>query len=526
MTHYLLKHIKYYYSDLASRELYVKLKALQYMCEDLKTLISQNPNDYTFKEKAYLYYLGVPYKKCYCGNLVHLDNDKNIFKQFCSVKCRNKSPILRSQISKTWTPEKRRIKSEKTKQTCLEKYGVSNVMQYTPIKEQSVSKSIFHNKHFQHEMTHMRSNRSDEEKQRIQQKIRYTTQSNHGVHNISLKHIHLENLNKQYIEDTFIQDNVFDRLAFQEYFGLHSTTCHKILKRLQVKYDTSKSSGELTLKQILRKNNINYISNDRSLGIELDITIPGHNIAIEYNGTYWHSYGLNNVNDKQGDLKYNKYRHYNKTQICEQNNIRLFHVNEYELFDPIKREIWKSVLLNALNKTPNKIYARKCIIKELPTREAREFIDNNHLQGYVQSSYKFGLYYNNKLVQVATFSKSRFNSYDYELIRLCGLINYNIVGGASKLIKYFKMHHKGSLVSYANRRWSQGKVYSQFKLINVSQPSPHYIKQDKILNRLSFQKHKLPTTLEHYNPELNSTQNIINNGYRILYDCGNLTYLC
>ncbi|MFA7129457.1 MAG: hypothetical protein WC136_09830, partial [Sphaerochaeta sp.] len=244
------------------------------------------------------------------------------------------------------------------------------------------------------------------------------------------------------------------------------------------------------------------------------------------NGTYWHSYGLNNVNDKQGDLKYNKYRHYNKTQICEQNNIRLFHVNEYELMDPIKREIWKSVLLNALRKTPNKIYARKCIIKELPTREAREFIDNNHLQGYISSSYKFGLYYNNKLVQVATFSKSRFNSYDYELIRLCGLINYNIVGGASKLIKYFKMHHKGSLVSYANRRWSQGKVYSQFKLINVSQPSPHYIKQDKILNRLSFQKHKLPTTLEHYNPELNSTQNIINNGYRILYDCGNLTYLC
>lgn len=224
MTQYLLKHIKYYYSDLSTREVHVKLKALQYMCEDLKILISQNPNDYTFKEKAYLYYLGIPYKKCYCGKLVHLDNDKNVFKQFCSVKCRNKSPILRSKISENWTFEKRRIKSEKTKQTCLEKYGVTNAMQYAPIKEKSTSKSIFHDKHFQHTMSQMRNNRTDEEKQRIQQKIQYTTQRNHGI---SLKHIkHLDDLNKQYIEQTFIQGDVFDRVSFQEYFGLHSTTCH------------------------------------------------------------------------------------------------------------------------------------------------------------------------------------------------------------------------------------------------------------------------------------------------------------
>ncbi|MBR4315953.1 MAG: hypothetical protein IKP65_03150, partial [Alphaproteobacteria bacterium] len=61
-------------------------------------------------------------------------------------------------------------------------------------------------------------------------------------------------------------------------------------------------------------------------------------------------------------------------------------------------------------------------------------------------------------------------NYDYELIRFASKIGYQVIGGASKLLSYFRKQYKGSIISYADRRYSNGKLYEAigFKLIGKS----------------------------------------------------------
>jgi hypothetical protein len=118
---------------------------------------------------------------------------------------------------------------------------------------------------------------------------------------------------------------------------------------------------------------------------------------------------------------------------------------------------------------------------------------------------------------------------EYELIRFCNKKYLSVVGGASKLLKHFEKKYKPkSLLSYANRRWSKGNLYHKlgFELQNISKPNKFIINlTDKTLhNRLEFQKHKLKDKLESYNPNLSANQNIINNNYRIIWDCGNYVF--
>ena len=74
-----------------------------------------------------------------------------------------------------------------------------------------------------------------------------------------------------------------------------------------------------------------------------------------------------------------------------------------------KKDIVKSQILNLLNKNTEKIFARKCYTKEVSVKETRKFLDSNHIQGFVGSQIKLGLFYNDELVSLMTFGKPRKN---------------------------------------------------------------------------------------------------------------------
>ena len=69
---------------------------------------------------------------------------------------------------------------------------------------------------------------------------------------------------------------------------------------------------------------------------EIDIFLPDYNIAIEINGSYWHS-------SAQKTRSY----HFNKSKRCEALGIRLIHIWDYEWDDDAMREKIK-MLLNYL----------------------------------------------------------------------------------------------------------------------------------------------------------------------------------
>ena len=261
------------------------------------------------------------------------------------------------------------------------------------------------------------------------------------------------------------------------------------------------------------------ISNDRKVlnGNELDILIPSKNIAIEYNGLYWHC-----------ELKKPKNYHLNKTEECEKKGIRLIHIFEDEWLS--KPEIWKSMLNNILGLTNEKIYARKCTIKDVETDEATTFLKKNHIQGWCPSQIKLGLYYNNELVSLMTFGRSRHfignGKAEYELLRFCNKINTSVIGGASKLFHYFvKTYDPESIVSYADRRWSVGNLYNKlgFTFVHNSKPNYYYIVGTERKNRFNFRKSIL---VEKYNCPVDTSERefcMKQKWYRI-YDCGTKVY--
>lgn len=255
---------------------------------------------------------------------------------------------------------------------------------------------------------------------------------------------------------------------------------------------------------------------------EIDVFDPINNVGFEYDGVYWHS--TNYVEE----LNKFKYKHLSKTEECSKSGIKLYHIFSNEWFNDRTKNIWKSII-NNLYGSNNRIFARKCITKEITRETSNLFLNENHLQGEDKSSIRYGLYYNEELVAVMTFCKSRFDKkYEYELSRYCNKLYINVVGGAGKLLNMFinKVNPK-SIVTYANRRYSNGKLYETlgFKKIGNTAPNYYYFKSGDILHsRNSFQKHMLSSKLPSYDSNKTEFENMFMNGYKVIFDCGNIKY--
>lgn len=182
------------------------------------------------------------------------------------------------------------------------------------------------------------------------------------------------------------------------------------------------------------------------------------------------------------------------------NNLRIIQIFEDSWL--AKKEIIKSRINNLLGKS-NIIYARKCKVKIInDSKIVGEFLDKAHLQGKIGSAVKLGLYHNDKLVSIMTFGSLRKNlgqkstSDSYELLRFCNILDYNVVGGASKLFNYFVNTYKpNSIISYADKCWSnsQDNIYTKLglKYVHESDPSYFYIIGTQRKGRFGYRKDQL-----------------------------------
>ena len=73
-----------------------------------------------------------------------------------------------------------------------------------------------------------------------------------------------------------------------------------------------------------------------------------------------------------------------------------------------KKEIVQNIIKSKLGLN-EKLYARKCIVKEIDVSLKNSFLNQNHIQGEDKSKIKLGLFYENQLVCVITFCNFRFN---------------------------------------------------------------------------------------------------------------------
>ena len=385
--------------------------------------------------------------------------------------------------------------NKKRKISIQNKYNVDNVFQLDEIKTKSKKTMI--NKY---------GNDNPLKCDKIKNKIKETNLKKYGVENpfqseeIKKK---IRNTNMMRYGVEYPQQSAMIR---DKYSALHISS--KVETEL---YHFIKDN----LEHSILKNIKNIIS-----GYELDIYIPDLNLAFEFNGLYWHN-----------EISKNKNYHLNKTELCEEQGIQLIHI--YEDDWEFKKYIIKSMILNKLGKSTNKIFARKTKVKEMvDNKVVRKFLNNNHRQGFVGSSVKLGLFYNEDLVSLMTFGKKRkiMNSVssdkEYELLRFCSKLNTNVVGGANKLFKYFtKNYNPKEITTYADRSWSNGNLYNQlgFKFKGKTQPNYYYIINRKRKYRFGFRKDKL--IKEGFDINKSERQIMLDRKIYRIYDSGNLKYI-
>lgn len=402
---------------------------------------------------------------------------------------------------------------ERIKQTIHAKYGIEHISQATfvkdkkkaalqihygvdyPIQSESVKQKIEQTNLQKYGTKHAIQCKGVLEKRKQTNIAKYGV--DHPAKTAEVKEKIRNTLKEQYGVDALQQCTEFKEMQLHEHSISSNTSKKELLQFIKSVY--SGKIIENTRKVILPK--------------ELDIYLPEKQLAFEFNGTYWHS----------EHVGLSKNYHQEKTKACHKAKIRLIHIFEHEwLFN---RDKIKSLIRSALGIYSIRLYARKCQIKPIDADTYRQFLLANHLQCAVNSSIRYGLFYQDELVSVIGFGKSRFKKDEIELHRYCVKANYQIVGGFSKLIKYVCVNeHITKFVSYVDFSHFNGRGYKKagFTLEYLTQPSYIYIKGSEIKSRMQCQKHKLSAFLSAYYDDLSESDNMRLNGWYKVYDCGNL----
>ena len=477
---------------------------------------SQYDDTYTLSEKIYcLTHDLLSRNKCTeCNNEIKFNHG---YAKYCSRKCANNNIEVieknRKNVSisllKAYENNGNEIKN-KRKQTLFKKYKINVDSPFSIPEIKESIKNTIQTKYGVDNVFYLKKYRSNGRKISQQSSISFNKKHGYDIDYLNDNKILVNNICK--IHGNVEMDNTtFYNRAHRNRNGIICPICNPI---------NSFSSFEQDFIKILEKLNINnYIQNDRKIinPLELDFYFPEYNIAIELNGVYWHS-----------ELYKDEMYHKIKSDLCEDKGIQLIQIWEDDFYD--NTNLIESILSAKFNKIQNRIFGRNCTIDNISPLIYRNFLTENHIQGCVNSSIKYGLFYEKELVSVMGFGKLRkpLGKTDienkYELHRFCNKKNTIVIGGASKLFKHFeKLNNYTSILSYAKRDYSNGNLYNQlgFEYKGKTGPGFYWLINNKRKHRYNYRKDKISNKETNH---LSAVKIMHNKGYIRCYDSGNLRF--
>lgn len=383
------------------------------------------------------------------------------YSRYCSAKCSANSIETKN----------------KKKQTNLEKYGVEQVLQ---------------NKNIYNKMTENIKEKYGTDNvfkvKEIQEKQKETIKEKYNVDNVSqldevkdkkettrlksqtnkmdkiLKYFDVELIDKYNLNNREILN--FKCLKCGNTFENNYFNIQQGYGKCPICFPKYKSNDELELIEFIKSLNIsNIVEGDKTIlnGKELDILLPDKNLAIEYNGLYYHSETCNR------DEKY----HLDKTIECKKRNLKLIHIFEDEWV--YKKDIVKNKLKEVFEIYDDiDLNNNDHIIKEINETIKNEFINKYDLQRNIESDINLGLYYNQNLTSIISFKK---DNDIYEIANFCSSSNYNNKFIFDKLLSYFKDNYEwDEIILYADIRWIILNNINGFKMVNYINPKCWYVK--------------------------------------------------
>ena len=419
---------------------------------------------------------------------------QNTIKEKYNVSAISKDPKIKEKISQTTMRNfgvKRAIQLDSFKQKALitkkAKYNLSQISQ--KISDTYKQRTGYAYPSQNPEIKKIIKQKMNNKRKEINDKIKATLDSKYNRDSISqviwddevykiLKS--REDLIK-YIDNLSNEDKNIYKIA--DNLHIHYQTLFKYLREYDIidKVSGDGSNFEKQVRNFLEKLDISYKLRIRTIiaPYELDIYVPNKNLAIECNGTFWHS----------SKIIYDKNYHYNKSKMCEEKGIRLIHVWEYEWNNERQRPILENIIKNALGINENKIYARKCTIIEKPSKEMKDFFNKNNIQGFRPGKFSICLEYEGEIIMAYQMGACFFGKgkYQWEVIRGATKLGTTVVGGASKIWKYFiKKYNPNNCVYYIDYNYFNGNSlpYLNLKYLKTQISFKNYfVNEGKVKNR-------------------------------------------
>lgn len=527
-------------------------------------------------------------KKCIeCGNTFEslISRNQKCCSVSCSNKNISKNKERTQKIKRTKLERygnENFVNSEKSKKTCIKKYGVDNPSKSREIKEKIKQTNLerfgkeyyFQTDQLRQDIKNKFGVENVSQLEEVKQKKKVTFEERFGVENPfqcdeiknKIKKGYLEKFGQEYpsqiTEIKLKMEQSYRRKFYQKLITTHKCNlkvepvfseedyvntyrehkykfrclkCNSVfedhidgghLPRCQKCYPLNKGSiceQEIYdfLCSFIDPTEITRNGRDIING-ELDIYIESKKIGIEYDSFYYHRFPF-----------VSKKYHLEKTKLCESKGIQLIHIFEDEWLT--KQDIIKNKLRHILSSDIPSIYARNCIIKEISVGDKSKFLEENHVQGNDKSKIKLGAFHDNELVGVMTFSNYRIslgrNSKEncYELSRFS--TNQRVIGLGSKMLKYFITNYKPQkIISYSDKRFSSpnSTIYDKMGFVKTGETEPNYwyFKNgySKRYHRFGFRKNVLYKKLKNFDDSLTEYENMQNNGYEKIYDCGSDRY--
>ena len=247
---------------------------------------------------------------------------------------------------------------------------------------------------------------------------------------------------------------------------------------------------------------------------ELDIYLPSHNLAIEFNGLYWHSEESGKASDY----------HLSKHVACAERGIQLLIIWEDDWRDrrPIVERMLKEKL--GISDEP-RVAARKTKVVPLTRQEIAPFMQMYHIQGAASGSYYLGLKEKGADNLVAAMILTRRGD-TLTLDRYA--TSCNVPGGHSKLIAYVQREIPfSSLITFADLCISDGALYEKtgWTRDTTLAPDYRYVYNGERVHKFNFRKKRFrdsPDLL--WEEGLTERQLAELNGLQKVWDCGKIRY--
>lgn len=335
---------------------------------------------------------------------------------------------------------------EKIKKSNLEKFGVEHFSQTRArrdfMKEHGAKYRISAETTFLR-LFNSKSPWSDPD---VRKKCSLTMREKYGF---TQKHLPKETIRILHDKELFM--NTFgslDAYTISTELNVHITTIYSAFARFGIVLPPPSNRGEEEICDWLDSIGIEFIRRDRNIisPKEIDILVPSHTLAIEFNGDYWHSHIYK-------DSKY----HRDKFKMIAASGHKCLMIYEHEWHN--RKNAVKSLILSKLGLTKRGASGREVSIRKIAHRsEAVPFLEQFHLQGSVNGVISLGAFHNDTLVAVMSFRKS--NKLDgIELCRYASDMDSH-PGVFSKLLKVFdRMYAPESIITYSDNRYTDGAVY-------------------------------------------------------------------